>query len=393
MTTPSVKSHTLEGEGGAQHNNVVLTINGTLSSYIVKGQFNGVNTHFVVDTGAAITLIRKDVWCRAGGSSGELKQMPKLRLVAVDGHPLEVLGATSCNIQLGGHKFLADVIVMEALTEEGVLGLDFLEAHNCTIQTGQKRLTLGNSGISIPLDGKTQSISGDEGRINHIEVSVCEPITVPAASEMEVMVKVPENLKGPWLLEGSHHGRCGVTVAHALYEPQSDNVPVRLLNTHSKSIVLKSGTKIGTLVRMEDSVIGGVKEQVLSSGITESRRQKLTDLVNQSEEGLSDEERTQLLGVLLEYHDIFAQGPGDVGCTGVLKHSINTEGAQPIRQQVRRIPPYRRDEVSGMLSEMLQKGVIKKSASPWASPIVLAQKKDGTTRFCVDYRKVNTVTR
>eukprot|EP00731_Ephydatia_muelleri_P006147 Em0003g395a len=365
----------------------------TPNSYIVKGQFNGVNTHFVVDTGAAITLIRKDVWCRAGGSSGELKQMPKLRLVAVDGHPLEVLGATSCNIQLGGHTFLADVIVMEALTEEGVLGLDFLEAHNCTIQTGQKRLTLGNSGISIPLDGKTQSISGDEGRINHIEVSVCEPITVPAASEMEVMVKVPENLKGPWLLEGSHHGRCGVTVAHALYEPQSDNVPVRLLNTHSKSIVLKSGTKIGTLVRMEDSVIGGVKEQVLSSGITESRRQKLTDLVNQSEEGLSDEERTQLLGVLLEYHDIFAQGPGDVGCTGVLKHSINTEGAQPIRQQVRRIPPYRRDEVSGMLSEMLQKGVIKKSASPWASPIVLAQKKDGTTRFCVDYRKVNTVTR
>ena len=83
-----------------------------------------------------------------------------------------------------------------------------------------------------------------------------------------------------------------MTVAHALYEPQSDNVPVRLLNTHSKSIVLKSGTKIGTLVRMEDSVIGGVKEQVLSSGITESRRQKLTDLVNQSEEGLSDEERT-----------------------------------------------------------------------------------------------------
>ena len=38
--------------------------------------------------------------------------------VAVDGHPLNVLGATSCNIQLGGHNFLADVIVMEALTEE-----------------------------------------------------------------------------------------------------------------------------------------------------------------------------------------------------------------------------------------------------------------------------------
>ena len=37
--------------------------------------------------------------------------------------------------------------------------------------------------------------------------------------------------------------------------------------------------------------------------------------------------------------------------------------------------------------------VIKKSACPWATSIVVAQKKDGTTRFCVDYRKVNTATR
>ena len=90
-----------------------------------------------------------------------------------------------------------------------------------------------------------------------------------------------------------------MTVAHALYEPQTDSVPVQLLNIHSKSIILKTGTKIGTLMGMEDRVIGGVKQLVLSDDITESERQKLTDLVNQSEDGLSDE-RTQLLGVLLE---------------------------------------------------------------------------------------------
>ena len=107
----------MEGDGEAQNNNFVLTINGFFSSYTVKGQFNKVSTHFVVDTGATTTLIRKDAWCRAGGSSGKLKQMPKLRLVA--GHPLEVLGAASYSIQLGGHMFSADVIVMDALTEEG----------------------------------------------------------------------------------------------------------------------------------------------------------------------------------------------------------------------------------------------------------------------------------
>ena len=46
-----------------------------------------------------------------------------------------------------------------------------------------------------------------------------------------------------------------------------------------------------------------------------------------------------------------------------------------------------------LLSEMLERDVIKPSCSPWASPVVLVKKKDGTSRFCVDYRKVNTVTR
>ena len=69
-----------------------------------------------------------------------------------------------------------------------------------------------------------------------------------------------------------------MTVAHALNEPRSDSVPVRLLNTLNKDTVLKSGTNIGTLDRMEDREIGGVQEQVPSSGITESVRQKLTDL-------------------------------------------------------------------------------------------------------------------
>lgn len=112
-----------------------------------------------------------------------------------------------------------------------------------------------------------------------------------------------------------------------LVEPQSDSVPVRLLNTHSKPIFLKMGAKLGTLQRMEERVIGGVQEQVPSSDITDSVRRNLVDLVNQSVEGLSEEEKAQLLGVLLEYHDIFALGPGDFGCTGILKHSINTEGA------------------------------------------------------------------
>ena len=64
----------------------------------------------------------------------------------------------------------------------------------------------------------------------------------------------------------------------------------------------------------------------------------------------------------------------------------------PIRQQARRVPLPRRETVRHLLQDMLSRDVISPSKSPWASPIVLVGKKDGSTRFCVDYRKVNEVT-
>lgn len=46
-----------------------------------------------------------------------------------------------------------------------------------------------------------------------------------------------------------------------------------------------------------------------------------------------------------------------------------------------------------MVKNIYKGGVIKDSATPWLSPVVLAMKKDGSTRSCVDYRKLNKVTK
>ena len=93
------------------------------------------------------------------------------------------------------------------------------------------------------------------------------------------------------------------------------------------------------------------------------------------------------------YSDIMADSPDMLGRTGALQHFIETGSAIPIRQQARRVPLPRRETVHKLLQEMLSRNVISPSKSPWASPIVLVKKKDGSTRFCVDYRKVNEITR
>ena len=104
-----------------------------------------------------------------------------------------------------------------------------------------------------------------------------------------------------------------------------------------------------------------------------------------------DYQLAQFSALLTSYAHIFAYKPGDIGRTDVLSHRIETNG-NPIRQAVRRVPLPQRDEIKKLLTEMQEKKIIAPSKSPWASPIVLVPKKDGSLRFCVDYRKVNEIT-
>ena len=82
-----------------------------------------------------------------------------------------------------------------------------------------------------------------------------------------------------------------------------------------------------------------------------------------------------------------------LGNTDVIQHRIDTGDSPPIRQYPRRLPFAYREEVKSQVNDMLKQGVVQPSHSPWASPIVLVKKKDGTFRFCVDYRKLNGVTK
>ncbi|WVZ48686.1 hypothetical protein U9M48_000105 [Paspalum notatum var. saurae] len=68
-------------------------------------------------------------------------------------------------------------------------------------------------------------------------------------------------------------------------------------------------------------------------------------------------------------------------------------GTAPIYKKAYRISGVELLEVKKQIDELLEKGFIRKSTSPWASPVLLTEKKDGTLRMCVDYRGLNAVTK
>ena len=71
----------------------------------------------------------------------------------------------------------------------------------------------------------------------------------------------------------------------------------------------------------------------------------------------------------------------------------DTDDSAPKKQPVRRMPYAAQSEIARQLKDMQENGVIQASKSPWSSPVVLVQKNDGSLRFCVDYRELNSVTK
>ena len=106
--------------------------------------------------------------------------------------------------------------------------------------------------------------------------------------------------------------------------------------------------------------------------------------------GLGFKERQQLLEVMEEFPAIFSSTPGR---TSLTHHQIHVEGTVPVRQKPYRVPYSKREMVKQELEKMLEAKVIQPSTSPWASPIVLVEKTDGSVRFCIDYRKLNQRTK
>ena len=119
----------------------------------------------------------------------------------------------------------------------------------------------------------------------------------------------------------------------------------------------------------------------------------LQGLLDQTSQDLDGSQRGQLARTLLQFVDLFpVPGSALTGHTDAVEHTIDTGHSTPIRCAPRRMSPQKIKQEENCVAEMLAGGQIEPSDSPWSAPVVLVTKKDGRTRFCVDYRRLNLAT-
>src|SRR5260364_41307 len=108
---------------------------------------------------------------------------------------------------------------------------------------------------------------------------------------------------------------------------------------------------------------------------------------------LNKEQGLAFQKLLEEFADLFATDITELGQTDLVTHQIYTEDVHPICSCSYSVPPNEQEFIQTELQKMLEHKLIQTSDSSWASSVVLVRKKNGKLRFCVDYRKLNAITK
>ena len=304
-------------------------------------------------------------------------------LVGVEGTALGVWGVSQLDLTIPhSGTIVQEFVVVETLTTEAILGLDFLESQGATLDFPAKILRLRHGQFTLLMDSCGHPFLLPPPAVTTI--TALQDLSLPANSEVEVLAKIlgiPP--AGSCLLE-SNHKHPPLEVARALVQPYMGTIPVRLLNPSSGVIRIFKGQTLGTLEPIQqDSIPVSSVQRGKPPAVSSSKEAILQALADGASTTLDDAQREMLFLLLVNYADVFSEVPEDLGCTSVSQHEIVTGEAAPIKQAVRRLGPAERETVKELLNKMQSQNVIQLSSSPWASPIVLVRKKNGTHRFCV----------
>lgn len=353
-------------------------------SSAVLATVEGIEVCALIDSGSFASIISEDF----RNSHPALKKRPMTTSTvparSVNGQHLDILGTLTIGLRLGHKVWQQEVEVLRGAYQPVILGWDFLVQHHALLDIKNKVLQLWD--MTIPLLPKQHEVAAC------CNVSVLAPTKIPAMSESLITACVsPATSASP--VPTDYCGvvmpntNCDVMVAHSVSSVRDGTTVVRVLNPSREDIELHPGQHLG-----EFHSASSVDIMPLDTTRTVTTNEDLTPVLQITNINLSHSQIESLNNLLQKYSNVFSANSQDRGRTGLIKHHIRTGDALPIKQRAYRVTPDQRAEIQAQVDELLKADIIEESYSPWAAPVVLVRKKNGTWRFCLDYRKLNAVT-
>ncbi|CAC5425746.1 unnamed protein product [Mytilus coruscus] len=304
----------------------------------------------------------------------------------VDGKPVKVREIGKMNVEIGRTLLTDDVWVADIDEDiDCIIGFDFMKQNMCCIDVANNTMTVNKEQISCAV----LNIQG----VRCCRVAVSETTVIPPGVEQIIPGKVIDIGYAPecsmLVASDKFVEKHQLLLAKTVVNSSSDVVPMRVLNTTDKSVKVYANSIAATC-----EAVTILNESVcFPESSTEDIPEHLSSLYTSSCVHLNENQRERLRALLLMNQSIFAKDKWDIGRTDIVTHKIDTQNTDPIRQKPRRLPFAQTSELASQIDKMLHSDIIEPFESPWSSPLVLGRKKDGSTRICLNYRKLNDITK
>ena len=359
--------------------------------WYVTGTICGKSVTWLVDSGASPNVISWDYYQNMDPVTRPALHPLEVDLRAADGAPLTVHGEINIDLYIANKLFVIPVIVSELGELEALLGMDFLgERAECKADLYR--------GI-LEIAGQEIYMNRQEGpgccRVRLVDNVVVEPDHEHViVGHLDRKQWDPTSKAGLVEAVNSFVDNTGLLVSSAVIDTTKSDIILTCANLTDEPVSVSKGTTIAIVHPVQKIVKGPGLKASYSDNITiDDIPEHLKPMVDNASTDLNEAQKAHLYKIIYHNQDIFLGPDGKLGRTPLVQHSIDTGNAKPIRARAYKPALKRKAVIEEQLEQMLEGDQIEPSDSPWASPVVLVTKKDGSPRFCVDYRGLNSVTK
>jgi len=362
------------------------------TAWYVPMYFGSRAANLLVDSGAQVTMMSKAIYDSLAPNYRPKLTPVSIPINAANGGQIKTYGEAKFRVTLAKNSFDVDIIIANMGGIPGVLGMDFLGRNDAILNCKYGLLDIG--GQIVICDAKRLNESGQvivecitslpPGHVFYVDVSL------QRWGKSTRMYDILEPIAEVCNMEG-------ILMPRSVISQDCNSCTLEIINIGGSVKTLPAGLVLAYLdpAEVNDKTPGAHAPTTMCS-VTQGQSPELAEhlkpLIDDATD-LDPKQRQELGKLLLEYEHCFEGGQYGLGQTSLVKHQIDTGDHNPIKLPPRRLGWAQKRALTEEVEKMLAKGVIEHSDSPWSSPPVLVKKKDGTFRFCVDYRKLNGVTR
>lgn len=303
-------------------------------------------------------------------------------LKVADGGHVRPMGKCVLRLDINGMIRPFEFTVMPKCSHDVILGWDFLKTSGAVVDCGRSELMFDD-------------IVQDSQPIETWRVNTIQDCILPPHSIAKVIVTNPQiNSNTDVIVEGSRLLLLDkdVAVPSTILTFQNNKAELWVANAQSEAKFIPKGMCVGYAEVLDKKYLNCISNTQICATSKLKVDAPPVDYSQMMALDLTVDRRQQLLKLLSEFPAIFDQSR-KAGSRVNVKHRVITGDHLPISQRAYRVSPAERRIIQKEVEKMLDRDVIQPSESPWSSPVVLVKKKDGSWRFCVDYRRLNKITK